>query len=1168
MDAATGADVTPTTAFDLSGVSGGTYGMNDVELSDDGVIFLGNLATNTSTSPFRLYWWTSEGGAYADSLTLTTTDALRFGDKFTVKGSVADNTAEIWLAASGSTSGIVMVGTTADNGANWSFERIELTGSNISIPANSDATPLALGRTGGFYIAGNGTSPKKYDSAGAYVEGSQFPAENYTGSRNGIDSFTAGGKDHLAVYTYRPDGVNTGNKTGQVYVYDVSDAIAPITVAETGLMGDDADTYSSIHGEAEVSLNEDGTYNVYALDGVNGFVTYTNKVFDDPSNLFFSEYIEGSSNNKALEIKNNTDSTVVLANYQIAQSVNGGGWEYYHTFAANASITAGEQYVLITSQVDQALFLDADADEVLGFPSPIHFNGDDARALIHIDSQSGDTTWVDVFGNPDADPGSGWDVAGVSSGTQNYTLVRKTGVTTGNTTPLGSFGTNYDDSEWIIKSQNIFNNLGFASEAQVALAGDYFIPQRTTDTEGFISLHQAIHYVNTDGLSSATNLYITNDLDETSVELKIDRSDLTSSTGLTIKPAFGTSPTIDVWGGSGSDGIWINNTDYVTIDGSNEPGGDTRDLTITSADTTFAALIYTYGTNNTTIANSNLTYTGGSISVSGIVTNESGPNGTVGLAVINNTIGSENGDFQNGVGLWGTSTVKAENSTVSGNRIHATYRGVTTWWSLDNTIMNNTISIDSPRADRSRYAAIYLALNGGQTSVTGNKIVGLQVNRTTSAGFAAGILFNASLDTVLIANNSIAVDNFSNVGAATGNNVYGIAFDNAAGNSINSIYHNSVRIGSSDETGVHAAFGAHQESSTAQSWDLKNNIFVTDQDVANANAIYWPIDVSTNLDANYNNYYVSGASANLGYFGTSSLTNLEAWQLASGNDANSSEVAVEFVSTTDLHLAGSSNGDLNLAGTVIPFIDADLDGTTRSTTAPYKGAFEGDVELTVPEITISDFALLTPADSSSFDLGLDLEAELSFTWEEATSNADVTYMLLLDSLDGDFSDPVFAFDSDQDGQGAMSVPTYADVDSVLATIGVLEGNEITMKWTVAAFAGDSAKMASDINVITFTRMIGVSNETEELPLAFKLEQNYPNPFNPTSTIQFTLPESGNVRLDVFTITGQLVSTLVNSRMSSGNHAVTFDGSNLASGVYIYRIMTGNNVKTKRMTLIK
>lgn len=281
MDAATGADVTPTTAFDLSGVGGGTFPMNDVEVSDDGVIFLGNLTTNSSDTsivnpnPFRLYWWTSEGGAYADSLTLYTPEALRFGDKFTVKGSVADNTAEIWLAASGSASGIVMVGTTTDNGANWSFEKITLSGTNISIPSNSEVAPLEVGRAGDFYIVGNGSSPKRYDSTGAYIANSQFPAANYTGSRNGLKTFKMNGEDHLSVYTYRPDGMDTGNKTGRAIVYNVADATSPVTVVESPLMGDDVDTFSSIHGEAHPKVNMDGTLNIYAMDGVNGFATYT-----------------------------------------------------------------------------------------------------------------------------------------------------------------------------------------------------------------------------------------------------------------------------------------------------------------------------------------------------------------------------------------------------------------------------------------------------------------------------------------------------------------------------------------------------------------------------------------------------------------------------------------------------------------------------------------------------------------------------------------------------------------------------------------------------------------------------------------------------------------------------------------------------------------------------
>lgn len=281
MDAATGADVTPATAFDLSGVGGGTFPMNDVEVSDDGVIFLGNLAGDASASPFRLYWWTTEGGAYADSLTITTATTQRLGDKFSVKGSVSDNSIEIWLPVASSDPGIVYVLTTADNGTTWDIETITLSGANTSIPANSDAEPLALGGSSDFYIAGNGTSPKRYTSTGAYVANSQFAAASFTGSRNGINTFQLNGEDHLSVYTYRIDGTDTGNKTGQAIVYNVADATAPVTVATSPLMGDDADTFSSIHGEAHPKVNMDGSINVYAMDGVNGFASYTNAVQND-----------------------------------------------------------------------------------------------------------------------------------------------------------------------------------------------------------------------------------------------------------------------------------------------------------------------------------------------------------------------------------------------------------------------------------------------------------------------------------------------------------------------------------------------------------------------------------------------------------------------------------------------------------------------------------------------------------------------------------------------------------------------------------------------------------------------------------------------------------------------------------------------------------------------
>ncbi len=107
-----------------------------------------------------------------------------------------------------------------------------------------------------------------------------------------------------------------------------------------------------------------------------------------------------------------------------------------------------------------------------------------------------------------------------------------------------------------------------------------------------------------------------------------------------------------------------------------------------------------------------------------------------------------------------------------------------------------------------------------------------------------------------------------------------------------------------------------------------------------------------------------------------------------------------------------------------------------------------------------------------------------------------------------------------------------------------------------------------IDDIVLEKEEATSNEPGEQPLSFSLEQNYPNPFNPTTTISYTLPEAVDVRLDVFNVLGQRVMTLVNETQSAGVKQVSFDASNLASGVYMYRIQTDNFVQSRRMTLIK
>ena len=93
-------------------------------------------------------------------------------------------------------------------------------------------------------------------------------------------------------------------------------------------------------------------------------------------------------------------------------------------------------------------------------------------------------------------------------------------------------------------------------------------------------------------------------------------------------------------------------------------------------------------------------------------------------------------------------------------------------------------------------------------------------------------------------------------------------------------------------------------------------------------------------------------------------------------------------------------------------------------------------------------------------------------------------------------------------------------------------------------------------------------EEYNLPLVTTLHQNYPNPFNPTTSISFELNKAQNVSLIVYNLLGQRVLTLVNDRLESGQHRINLNASNLASGIYMYRLTTNSQSLTKKMTLIK
>ncbi len=99
-------------------------------------------------------------------------------------------------------------------------------------------------------------------------------------------------------------------------------------------------------------------------------------------------------------------------------------------------------------------------------------------------------------------------------------------------------------------------------------------------------------------------------------------------------------------------------------------------------------------------------------------------------------------------------------------------------------------------------------------------------------------------------------------------------------------------------------------------------------------------------------------------------------------------------------------------------------------------------------------------------------------------------------------------------------------------------------------------------------VINTANEEDGLPNSFTLDQNYPNPFNPSTQISYSIATSGQVLLEVFDVLGRQVATLVNTNQSVGTHTVTFDATDLSSGLYVYRLTSGSKLQTKKMLLMK
>lgn len=260
LNAATGADEG---TLSVEGVTGGTFGLNDASVSEDGVVFAANLTVDASISPFKVYAWEDGTSDPVVALAFTAAATVRLGDKFNVTGSVADGTAKIWAASATPSVPRVYVWSMVDGD-------FDATPSVITLSDNLTGGSAAVGPDahGSFWFSYNGSGVKKYDDTGTLI-GVVSTAVVATGS-NAIShiGYDDDGNEFVAVFAY---GAN--NENARIISVPNNDPASASLVDATTSMGAVANGNGA--GDVHTVVNPDGTYTVFALSTNNGIGSYT-----------------------------------------------------------------------------------------------------------------------------------------------------------------------------------------------------------------------------------------------------------------------------------------------------------------------------------------------------------------------------------------------------------------------------------------------------------------------------------------------------------------------------------------------------------------------------------------------------------------------------------------------------------------------------------------------------------------------------------------------------------------------------------------------------------------------------------------------------------------------------------------------------------------------------
>ena len=271
-------------------------------------------------------------------------------------------------------------------------------------------------------------------------------------------------------------------------------------------------------------------------------------------------------------------------------------------------------------------------------------------------------------------------------------------------------------------------------------------------------------------------------------------------------------------------------------------------------------------------------------------------------------------------------------------------------------------------------------------------------------------------------------------------------------------------------------------------------------------------------------------------------------------------IAVEFIPEFDFALDLNNSTFTNVSGTNIVFQVLAASGTVKL--APIDCVLNwGNTD------TLSNGRYAFPLDSAYSTTG-QKEVQIPFIVTDVTNNQRMRVFI---------SEPAATKNKRWDPGEAIILLTpvqyqtnfpnfHAQIKTVKPTGNIVypnQGDVQLILTTRPIKTGDKFTFTANKNLITTSVLNDRIN-----PDKFELEQNYPNPFNPTTTISFNIPTDGKVKLSVYNILGEKVSTLVDDFKLKGTYKVQFNGSNFASGVYIYSLQYNNKVISKKMMMVK